>query len=112
MLTTTHITVMLTIGVLFSAGLWLATDGLVARLAWLEARKSWAKKWIPIYAGIALGMPLFPAGYSLVVDPVDITVWWKVVLWVVFGAFAGLVGGIGSWFAHDFAKAILEKVRK
>lgn len=115
-LTTSHITTLLTLGVLFSAGLAVATDGLLARWPWLSERRSWAKKWLPIWAGTCLGAPLFPAAFSSVVEPVValplVVDWWlfvRVALWLIFGAFAGLVGGIGAWFAHDFAKAIISK---
>ena len=117
-LTTSHITTLLTIGVVFSGALACVVEGLVRR-RWkrIQGREEWAKKWLPIWLGLLLGTPLFPAVYSLVVEPVvRVPVqldWWLVLrigLWLLYGAFAGIVGGFGAWFAHDLAKAIVGKV--
>lgn len=116
-LTTSHIMTMLTIGVVFSGGLALFVSELVKRWKRLEQRQEWARKWLPVWLGLGLGTPLFPATYSLVVQPIiEIPVvldWWlvlRLVLWLLYGAFAGLVGGFGAWFARDLAKAVLGKV--
>lgn len=113
MLTITHITTLLTIGVLFSGGLTLATEAIARRIrrkgAGEEtARESWARKWIPVIAGLPLSTFGFPATYSLVVSPVlPLDPWWKAVGWVAAGLFAGLCAVGGSRVAYQIGGTII-----
>lgn len=112
MLTVTHITTLLTVGVLLSAGIALVVEWIAKRtLLGLEHPVA-VKKWGPILLGVPLGTLGFPLAYSAVVAPVTTEPAWLLVAWLVLGAFAGTCAGTGAWLSHDFAKAVLDKVGK
>ena len=106
MITTTHITTLLTIGVLISAGLALLTEWVATRNRWAPARAKSIRKWLPIVLGLLIGSTCFGLAYSQVVGPIEIDV-----RWVGLGAFAGLCAGAGSKVAYETAKSIVDKVK-
>lgn len=101
-MTTTHITTLLTIGVLISAGLAVLTEWVARRL---PKHASTIRTWLPVALGLGLGATCFGLVYGQVVGP--ITFDWR---WLGLGAFAGVCAGAGSKVAYDAARGILKRV--
>lgn len=113
MLTMQHVILILTVGVLVSAGIALVTERVAVRIWGESEEKSRAEKdfrlFFPVVLGTLVGLTFFPLVVSLVVGTElgPMVADWR---WLVSSAGVGLVGGLGSKMAYDVARRIFGRV--